>query len=591
VNGTVQYEEGTKGMTQVPDSVLQAVSKKLGVNIAIVKNLADGANGTWADGMVKLSMGSGNQYQTLVHELTHYMDSYNPAGWNSLRHSMVNYYAKKQGMRAAQTVFSDYRELYGMSGLSADEAARDMLSGVMSSEDGAKSFLDYLTGTDDYTTKQKTGILQTLRDMLDKVLDGIRNTIANATRGSAEGRRLAAQQENAEAVRGLVDQYMQELDTARGNAFAEDGKDAGQKENAQAASQGENRQSRIGMDEETGRAIYESNFELGTSKDVKGQHIYNLLKNVWSKQDIPLSFTDSLTGEKKQIVARFDPTLDAEGNINSDASKMMVGTNHGTASEKRMTLSLADDYPGLLKEADYNYSKWEEGKNTPTHKNVKEWHYFVNNILFKEQGQKELVPCRVTVNVKERTDGSYVYSYNVDKENGIAPRPTIHAAVNNAETSKAKNNSINNTMPETEENVKHSFGEEFEADTERYSKAGQDDAERSERENRELSKKNMKLEEQVKTMKEEFKLSGGHTMNRAAVKNLAGQMLHKYSSTYDRARLENELHTAFETIANSPDISFNDAMDTLQTLGYRSLSETSRCCMSRKRYAAHFKGT
>ena len=121
----------------------------------------------------------------------------------------------------------------------------------------------------------------------------------------------------------------------------------------------------------------------------------------------------------------------------TDASKLMGGNKHGTSSEKRVTLNLADDYYQIAENAKYNYSNDETGKQTNTHEGVKEWHYFVNDIYFIEDGQKGMSPYRVSINVKEKNDGSYVYSYSAEKERRLSTRQTLHADVNNeAKTSK-----------------------------------------------------------------------------------------------------------------------------------------------------------
>lgn len=101
------------------------------------------------------------------------------------------------------------------------------------------------------------------------------------------------------------------------------------------------------------------------------------------------------------------------------------------AAEQRVTLDLADDYYEIAAESTYNYSKSETGKSSATHKGVKQWHYFINDILFQEYGEKETTPYRVTINVKERSDGEFVYSFSAERQNErSSTRRTLHADVN-----------------------------------------------------------------------------------------------------------------------------------------------------------------
>lgn len=136
-------------------------------------------------------------------------------------------------------------------------------------------------------------------------------------------------------------------------------------------------------------------------------------------------------GSTRTIEARFDPTYIEEEGVQTDAKKLMGGNRHGTSGEQRVTLDLADDYYEIAVESTYNYSKSETGKSSATHEGVKQWHYFVNDILFQEYGEKETTPYRVTINVKERSDGEFVYSFSAERQNErSSTRRTLHADVN-----------------------------------------------------------------------------------------------------------------------------------------------------------------
>lgn len=109
-----------------------------------------------------------------------------------------------------------------------------------------------------------------------------------------------------------------------------------------------------------GKKIYEGNFPKGTPKAAKSERILNYIQNVWSKKPIPLVISNGETS--RTIYAQFDPTMDETQNIPSDASKLAGGNRHGTHSEQRITLDLADDYYDIASSASYNYSKLETGK-------------------------------------------------------------------------------------------------------------------------------------------------------------------------------------------------------------------------------------
>ena len=179
---------------------------------------------------------------------------------------------------------------------------------------------------------------------------------------------------------------------------------------------------------EDGKGIYESNFPTGTPKSAKSQKILDYITDVWSKKPIDLVISN---GEKSRTIsAQFDPTIDSSKNTATDASKLAGGNRHGNHTEQRVTLDLADDYYKIASEAVYNYSKDETGKETATHSGVKMWHYFVNDIYFIEYGEEEPTPYTVTINIKEKADGNFVYSFNAEKAKESSTRQTLHAGVN-----------------------------------------------------------------------------------------------------------------------------------------------------------------
>ncbi len=174
-----------------------------------------------------------------------------------------------------------------------------------------------------------------------------------------------------------------------------------------------------------GKKIYQSNFPKGTPKAAKSERILNYIQNVWSKKPITLVISNGETS--RTIQAQFDPTIDETKWTHTDASKLAGGNRHGTASEQRVTLDLADDYYQIASDAKYNYSKEETGKESGPHQGVNMWHYFVNDIYFAEYGESEYMPYTVTINVKEKDNGDFVYSFNAEKE--PSTRRTLHADV------------------------------------------------------------------------------------------------------------------------------------------------------------------
>ena len=206
-------------------------------------------------------------------------------------------------------------------------------------------------------------------------------------------------------------------------------------------------QARVGIASD-GKKIFQSNFPKGTPKAAKSERILGLIQDVWSKKPISLVVSN---GEKSRtILAQFDPTIDKNKIIPTDASKIAGGNRHGNHTEQRVTLDLADDYYEIASDAKYNYSKKETGKKLNTHNDVNMWHYFFTEIYFMEQEGDTYTPYTVTVNVKEKDDGDFVYSFNAEKE--PSTRQTLHADVI---TYKGDNGELflDNSIPQSTEDV------------------------------------------------------------------------------------------------------------------------------------------
>lgn len=121
------------------------------------------------------------------------------------------------------------------------------------------------------------------------------------------------------------------------------------------------------------------------------------------------------------------------------------------SSVKESFVGYADDYYQIASEAQYNYSKEETGKESNTHKNVKVWHYFVNDIYFAEHDSEELKPYRVSINVKEKTDGHFFYSFSAEKMEGTSTQRTLHAAVNGSNNTTVNGSSSKKSIRYTSE--------------------------------------------------------------------------------------------------------------------------------------------
>ena len=252
-NPSITMRGTTPESTSTPLQALQLAAMKLGTNVTIAGELDDGngnaVNGSYnaANNEISLSEKSVNSYQTALHETAHYIQQNNPEGWAELKRAALAFYTEKVGMTEAQDkVFKAYENAYGTDTGLYDEVAADLLSGIMSTDDGVGQYCDYILTADQYTTPQKRTILQTLRDAIGQLIESIKNVLrgGDATLGAAEGRKLAERAENLQEAAGIIDEYLDALDAAKNNAH-----ETGKQKNVQVEQNGEqkNKYSYVGV--------------------------------------------------------------------------------------------------------------------------------------------------------------------------------------------------------------------------------------------------------------------------------------------------------------------------------------------------------
>ena len=210
---------------------------------------------------------------------------------------------------------------------------------------------------------------------------------------------------------------------------------------AKSEEKGTERLSRAGTDPDTGRDVYISNYAQNTESNIKRKALIKLIQDVWSKKTINLTIVED--GKERVIQAQYNPDYDTMGEIKTDVGKM-AHPEFGSASRRRVKLNLANDYYEILERSKYDKSAPEE-KN---HKNVIQWLYFIYDIYYADQNSDEAIPYRIRIDVKEMTDGVYVYNYTPyeikneqrKKLSLMGLRP-VNAGVMSGESASASNES------------------------------------------------------------------------------------------------------------------------------------------------------
>lgn len=401
---------------------MKAFAQATGVNVVFFESQAnergeyEGADGFYKNGTLYLDINAGRDrvamgetaiLKTAAHEITHYIKEGSQEQYEVLKNFVVEKLTREKGIS-----FDD---------LVTDKQLRE--PGLSYEEDVDEEAVDEVVADAcEMMLKDSKAVEQLAREnrsLAERIRQWIRKWV-RSLKAAMDG--LTADRPESRAMM----QYAQELQKIWDNALVDAARN--NRGTVQENSPAEVRQqARVGTDKESGKPIYQSNFPKGTPKAAKAQQILSLIQNVWSKKPISLVVRDA-DGSTRTIEAKFDPTYSEVKGVQTDARKLMGGNRHGTSGEQRVTLDLADDYYEIVAESTYNYSKSETGKSSATHEGVKQWHYFINDILFQEYGEKETTPYRVTINVKERSDGEFVYSFNAERQNKrSSTRRTLHA--------------------------------------------------------------------------------------------------------------------------------------------------------------------
>lgn len=195
-----------------------------------------------------------------------------------------------------------------------------------------------------------------------------------------------------------------------------------------------------------GLKTYKSDFSSDMTATEKQEYLYSLIKSVWSKK--PLQLTILQNGKERSISARFD----GESNGQEFAGKMAFGNRRGTRTERLISLNLADDIWEIASESTYDASKGGI-KETLAHDGSERWHYFVNAINYVDEQQ----PSRngvydFNLDIMEREDGNFVYTFALKKRRDNAPR-TFAAGVNgnNAADANSSDTSIRSVEQKSQE--------------------------------------------------------------------------------------------------------------------------------------------
>lgn len=192
-------------------SVAEKVAEKTGLEITLNDSLEHGENGHFNQALsrIALSSTSHNEYETLIHELNEWANTYNPEGMRKVMDTVLDYAQTKEGADYLSEKIQQYYIKY--KGIeddktyenSSDEFVFDYLAGVFSSEEGVKDFSRYMT-EENISQKEQKSILETVADFFKELYNKIVSFLDDHVLSETAKKGLEADAEKAQEIRDMV---------------------------------------------------------------------------------------------------------------------------------------------------------------------------------------------------------------------------------------------------------------------------------------------------------------------------------------------------------------------------------------------------
>ncbi len=199
--------------------VAERVAKKTGLEITLNDSLEHGENGHFSQALsrIALSSTSHNEYETLIHELNEWANTYNPEGMRKVMDAVLDYAQTKEGATYLSDKIQQYYDTYKRVESdktyegSADEFVFDYLAGVFSTEEGVKDFSNYMM-EENISQKEQKSILETVADFFKELYDKIVSFLDDHVLSETAKKGLEADAEKAQEIRNMVMNVWQEAE-------------------------------------------------------------------------------------------------------------------------------------------------------------------------------------------------------------------------------------------------------------------------------------------------------------------------------------------------------------------------------------------
>lgn len=192
--GTGTFTDKTTGKAtdnwQSFTTVLEGVAHKLGVDIETVDIIRAGkgtANGAMIRDMMTmvLSRNSENAMQSLGHEMSEFIEAFNPKAMDSLRTDILRYWAKTQSSTSVRAMIKSYQGTYEAAVGSKTyeqaeaEAVNDALGAILASEEGVDALMEWLHTESGMNAQEQKNFIQKLAELFQNIVNALKNLLKN----------------------------------------------------------------------------------------------------------------------------------------------------------------------------------------------------------------------------------------------------------------------------------------------------------------------------------------------------------------------------------------------------------------------------
>ena len=447
-NGTATYngtQYGTKefndeisklgGVARNEANVIGNYAKSMGVDVELYYDAEDSAKqGAFFGGQdgagIRINLAGTINTQgahrsavaTFAHEVTHNIEANSPTAYKALR-SFVLQNMQKSGMNL-QAELQHIMDNYAAHGENID------LNGAIAEM--------VAMGNEQVLTNETVAAELKQQDptLFGKVRKAV-NRLVNQIRG-VKGDAMATSSRYARAMQNVADQmakvWLRAYEEAKSTTAPA------------VIRSGSEEYSLMGTDPDTGNSVYLSNYAENTSRQIKQKDLIDNIQNVFSKNPILLTLEGYDGRGTRNILAQFDPTFYPDNAQKTDAGKLAYNKKVRSNPENRVKLNLAGDLQQIIGES-INYASRADEKGNA---GILQWHYFNDDIYYVAQGSDVMEPYKIDVAIKQKADGSFVYTYEAIKDNSRQTKKlslmeeisSVNSGNSSGESASASNKSI-----------------------------------------------------------------------------------------------------------------------------------------------------